>query len=310
MATGDLGNSGENREYGQALGQAKTSGRRFSRRRFLKMAGASALAGFPAAFGGLFYTRELESEWVEVVHRRLSLPNLPESFAGYRLVHISDLHLDNEMPTAYTDTVVRLINEQSPDLISFTGDFVTSSPERYAPRLVEILSRLRARDGIVAVLGNHDHDTDPGVVREIIRQSSIVDLHNDVLSLEREGSTMHLCGVDDIWMGRPDLDGVLRRLPGNGAAILLAHEPDFADVSSKSGRFDLQLSGHSHGGQVRLPLIGSPRLPKYAKKYPIGLYKIGGTLLYTNRGLGMLPPRVRFLCRPEITTMKLLPRRS
>jgi predicted MPP superfamily phosphohydrolase len=98
---------------------------------------------------------------------------------------------------------------------------------------------------------------------------------------------------------------VIDQLPADGAALLLAHEPDFADTSAATGRFDLQLSGHSHGGQVRVPLVGAPRLPPLGRKYPIGVYQVGSMLQYTSRGVGMIPPRVRFCCRPEIALLTL-----
>ena len=112
---------------------------------------------------------------------------------------------------------------------------------------------------------------------------------------------LHIAGVDDLWTGQDRLDLVLERLPAEGAAILLVHEPDFANTSAKTGRFDLQLSGHSHGGQVSLPFLGPPILPRYARDYPVGRYQVGEMALYTNRGLGTVPPRVRINCRPEIS---------
>jgi predicted MPP superfamily phosphohydrolase len=101
------------------------------------------------------------------------------------------------------------------------------------------------------------------------------------------------------------MDQVLKRLPEDGAAILLAHEPDFADISARTGRFDLQISGHTHGGQIRLPMIGFPYLPRFGRKYPRGLYKVGNMLQYTNRGVGMVHLPVRFNSRPEITLFTL-----
>jgi uncharacterized protein len=235
----------------------------------------------------------------------LPLPRLSSDFRGYRVVHVSDLHLDDRTEPEYLRKLERLVNEQEPDLIAFTGDFVTFSPERFASELAATLSRLEARDEVVAVLGNHDYLADPEVVYSAIREGGATALRNEVRTLERAGSPLYVCGVDDVWEGQPRLDRVLAQLPRDGAAILLVHEPDFADTSSATGRFDLQLSGHSHGGQIRLPLLGAPVLPRYARKYPIGLYRVGGMLLYTNRGLGMLPPRFRFLCRPEITVLDL-----
>ncbi len=118
---------------------------------------------------------------------------------------------------------------------------------------------------------------------------------------------LHVAGVDDYMVGaaRPDL--VLERLPAEGAAVLLAHEPDFADVSAATGRFDMQISGHSHGGQVRLPVLDPPYLPPHARRYPLGLYRVAGMLQYTNRGVGMLGPHIRLNCRPEITAFTFEP---
>jgi predicted MPP superfamily phosphohydrolase len=128
---------------------------------------------------------------------------------------------------------------------------------------------------------------------------------NGFRTLRRGDDTLHLAGVDDLFARQARLHEVLTKLPVEGATILLAHEPDFADASASTGRFDLQLSGHSHGGQVRLPFIGAPYLPPYGRRYPCGLYELDGMLLYTNKGLGMFPPHVRFLCRPEITVFTL-----
>lgn len=286
------------------------SRRHLSRRDFLKLAGGSTLEAAVFGFGGLFYARDFETSWIELNHLQLSLPRLPEQFAGYRIVQISDLHLDEKTRPEYTDEVVRLVNEQNPDFIVATGDYVTNLAERFAPKLAKFLSQLRTRDGAAAVLGNHDHDTNPAILRDAIQKSGTRCLDNRVLTIERENAALHVCGVDDVWVGKPDLGTVLEQLPGNtanSASVLLAHEPDFADIVSQTGRLDLQISGHSHGGQVRLPAIGAPRLPPYARKYPMGLYRVGEMLLYTNRGIGMLPPRIRILCRPEITAFNLYP---
>jgi uncharacterized protein len=276
-----------------------------SRRDFLGKIGKAALGGAFAGAGGLFYAYALESTWVEVTKMRLRLSRLAPGFPSYRVVHVSDLHLDDRTELGYLTELVRLINEQEPDLIAFTGDFVTFAPERFASGLATTLSRLEARDGVFAVLGNHDHLACPEVVSSAIRGGGAMLLPNEVRTLTRAGFPLHVCGVDDAWEGRPRLERVLARLPDDGAALLLVHEPDFADTSSTSGRFDLQLSGHSHGGQVRFPLVGAPVLPMYARRYPMGLYRVGDMLLYTNRGLGMLPPRFRFSCRPEITVLDL-----
>jgi predicted MPP superfamily phosphohydrolase len=139
----------------------------------------------------------------------------------------------------------------------------------------------------------------------MLRSVGIIDLTNGVFTLTRDGEHLHLCGVDDVWDGDARLDVVIAQLHGDGAAILLAHEPDFADTSAATGRFDLQISGHSHGGQVVLPILGPPRLPYLGRKYPSGLYKVREMYQYTNRGVGMARLPIRINCPPEITLFVL-----
>jgi uncharacterized protein len=272
-------------------------------RRVLSVAALGALL-----LGGLVYVRKVEPEDVEVVPVSLVLPRLDARFDGYRIAQISDLHADGWMTPGRVLGLVKLVNEQEPDLVVITGDFATYSRlrslVRHVPGLTAPLRRLRASDGVVAVLGNHDHKADAGLVRRVLAASGVIDLRNTSLTLSLPGAVLHLCGVDSAKEGEPRLDQVLRSLPEEGAAILLVHEPDFAEESAATERFDLQLSGHSHGGQVGLPLLRYLFLPKLSRKYPAGLYHVGGMFLYTNRGLGA-HPRFRFNCRPEITVFTL-----
>jgi predicted MPP superfamily phosphohydrolase len=269
---------------------------------------AVSLAGIGAALLGgavLAYARYVEPKWAEVVRLELTLPRLAPQFDGYRIVHISDIHLDEHMGPGRLEKFVGMVNAQDPDVVAITGDFVQYTAERFAPMLTATLRELRPRDAAVGVLGNHDHESGAGAVRRALREAGVLDLSNAVHTLRRDGAELHVAGVDSVWEDEHRLDVVLGALPPEGAAVLLTHEPDFADASSATGRFDLQLSGHSHGGQVRLPLIGPPRLTWLAEKYYTGRYQVGGMILYATRGLGMLPPRVRFLCRPEITAITL-----
>lgn len=244
-------------------------------------------------------------DWVEVDALRLELPRLPPEFHGYRVAHISDFHIGTWLTGDQLLEAVELVNRQEPDLVAITGDFVTYSPGRFAGDLVRTLSRLRPKDGTVAVLGNHDHWTDASEVREILRQAGVQVLSNRAIAVERNGACLWVAGVDCHYDGLDRLDLVLEQLPPEGAALLLAHEPDFADISAATGRFELQLSGHSHGGQIRLPLIGPPFLPHLGRKYPSGLYRVKDMHLYTNRGLGTAELAVRWNCRPEITLFTL-----
>ncbi len=276
-----------------------------SRRRFLRL-GLAGLGGTAAGGGGGYaYATRIEPRWLAVEHVDLTLSRLSSRFDGYRVVQFSDIHMGYPLDRAMLARIVDTVNAQQPHLVAITGDFVTGSPEDVAGDLIAELSRLRATDGTVGVLGNHDQWAGPAVVRRVMRESGIVDLSNDMLTISRQGMTFHVAGVGDVWEHLDRLDEVLAKLPGNGAAILLAHEPDFADRSAACGRFDLQISGHTHGGQVNLPVYGPVARKPFGRRYTIGLYRIRDMYQYTNRGVGTSGYNVRFNCRPEITVFTL-----
>jgi predicted MPP superfamily phosphohydrolase len=249
----------------------------------------------------LAYMTQIEPRWLQVETVDLTLPHLPVAFDGFTLVQISDLHVDS-LDDRTLARVMRWVNNQTPDLVAITGDFVTQKDnlERDRDRLA-ILNILQPQT--VAILGNHDHWTNPIIVRHILRVAGIEDLSNRVVRIEREGEQVAIAGIDDLMAGHPDLPQVLDALPPDGCAILLVHEPDFADSAAATHRFDLQLAGHSHGGQIR---IGPPRiLPPYARRYPLGRYQVEEMIAYTNRGIGMTSVPMRFGNRPEITVFHL-----
>jgi uncharacterized protein len=241
----------------------------------------------------------------DITRLALKLPNLHANFNGFRLVQISDIHLDGWMNRKRLEDIIHMVNEQQPDLVAITGDFISHPTSQHEADLAAALSQVKARFGAAAVLGNHDHWTDPQMVRRALKAGSIRDLSNRFMTLERDGAQLHIAGVDDVVEQLDRLDLVLESLPETGSAILLAHEPDYADTSAASGRFDLQLSGHSHGGQVVLPVIGAPILPPLGKRYPSGLYQVGEMYQYTNRGLGMTGLHLRLNCDPEVTVITL-----
>jgi uncharacterized protein len=276
-----------------------------SRRMLLQRAGFSAASLVIAGGSASAYARVVEPIWVDISHVALTLPRLDAAFHGYRIVQFSDIHMDSWMTPDRLADVVQLVNAQQPDLIAITGDFVTLNAPAFTTSLTVVLSGLSASDGVVAVLGNHDHWSSSMLIRDVIHDSGMHDLTNASHTVVRGNAMLHIAGVDDIWAGDPQLDAVVAQLPHSGAAILLAHEPDFADVSADTGRFDLQLSGHSHGGQVRMPLFGPIHTVYLGAKYVAGRYQVGKMIQYTNRGIGMLSPHVRFSCRPEITVFTL-----
>ena len=200
---------------------------------------------------------------------------------------------------------VRLTNALKPDAIVLTGDLVNSS-WHYIQPCAEIISQFQAPLGVFAVLGNHDYWV--GFLNHMlqsVRETGIVLLRNEAVPITRGRSTLYFVGIDDLWLRLANIKRALETVPDNACKIALMHEPDFADISAQA-EIDLQLSGHSHGGQVRLPGIGPLILPKYGEKYPMGAYQVGNfTRLYTTRGVGVLPPGVRFNCPPEITLLTL-----
>lgn len=273
--------------------------------------GAGALGA-----GAYYYARNVEPGWIDITRQQMHLARLSSAFHGYRIVQITDLHADQTfMTTERMVNIVNTVNQLQADLIVITGDFVT----RYLAGLgntLATLSNLRAKDGVFGVLGNHDHPAGVEWIRQCLQRGHVQELNNQVHTIQRGDQMLHLVGMDDLWptnQGTPApvwshlplLNQLTASLPEEGAAILLVHEPDFADVAASNKRIDLQLSGHSHGGQVCIPLHGPVFLPALSRKYPSGLYHIENMQLYTNRGLGVLELPVRFDCRPEIAVMDL-----
>ena len=276
-------------------------------------AAGAAVAG--AGIGGLRYVTSVEPANVEVKEVRLTLPHLTPAFNGLRLVQISDIHLGGWMNRQRLDRVVQLALDQPADVYLLTGDYLIGygwSPERAAllDEMAESLTPLSQAAPVLGILGNHDVRSSARAVRDMFTRAGVVDLSNTVYTLRRsapsgEAEQFHIAGVDDYYTGKARLKRVLRRLPETGGAILLAHEPDYADISAATGRFDLQVSGHTHGGQIVLPGGAPFALPRYGRKYPSGLYRVGEMWQYTNRGVGMGRFAVRFNCRPEISVFVL-----
>ena len=281
-----------------------------TRRDFLKLAGVAALDLFLLGVGGAGYGLAVEPNLFTVETVRLKLPRLSHQFSGLRLAQISDIHMGGWMDLARLQRVADMVLEEKPDALLITGDFVIGHDAvdlstQMVDDLVFGLSRLASSVPTFAVLGNHDYWTNVKTVRHMLSSSGIKELTNAVFTLNRGGDTLHLCGVDDVWEGEARLDDVIAQIHDESSAILLVHEPDFADTSAATGRFDLQLSGHTHGGQVVFPFIGPPILPYLGRKYPSGLYKVRDMFQYTNRGVGMARLPLRINCPPEITVFVL-----
>jgi uncharacterized protein len=262
------------------------------------------LLGCALIFLGSIYVHKIEPNWLEVTHIDLNLPKLDRAFNGYRIVQITDLHAGDGIDRAQLERVVEAVNAQNPDLVVITGDHVSRLPRQHI-ELLDTLAKLHPRDRTISILGNHDVFNDPTPIRKAIEQAGITLLENTTYTVKRDLAELHIAGVGDVFAKQDKLDLVIAQLPPTGAAIMLAHEPDFADKTAATGRFGLQLSGHSHGGQIRIPFYGG-YVPTLAEKYPLGRYQVGDMIQYTNRGIGMIKIYARFNCRPEISVFKLV----
>lgn len=276
---------------------------RLTRRDFLrgafKLMAAAALSGSGVAA----YSFAGERFAVRIERVPVILPSLPPELDGMTIAHLSDFHHSRAVPLDYIEKVVGLCNELKPDLVVLTGDYVTGEASFAAP-CARVLGNLRAPLGCIATLGNHDHWTDPGVITAALEDAGITVLLNDGVEI-RTG--LWLLGVDDFWERQDDLPGLWQRLAprSDAATILLAHEPDFAEVAS-AYPIGLQLSGHTHGGQIRLPFVGAPILPPHGHRYPIGLARTESLQVYTTRGVGVLDSvPFRLNCPPELTLLSL-----
>ncbi len=266
--------------------------KKLTRRDFLKFLWNGCINIALLAMSGVGYGVLVEPGWLTVENVSLKLKGLPKLFSGLRVAQISDIHMGGWMNRERFQQIADRILAEKPDILLMTGDFLlgyefTEAAWQYLKDLADVLLPLAKSIPSYAVLGNHDHWMNPEAVRQMLISSGVTDLTNTVFTLTREGESLHLCGVDDIWKGDVRLSDVIAQLSDHSAAILLAHEPDFADTSAATEKFDLQLSGHSHGGQVVIPFYGPPMLPYLGSKYPSGLYQVGNMFQYTNRGVGM-----------------------
>ena len=281
--------------------------RKLTRRQFL---GLSALA----AGGGLVaYSGFWDRHDLELREQIIRLRRLPEAFHGLRIAQISDIHYDEYTEPYFVREVVRRINALNPDIVVLTGDFVTEWPFVAShPRASQLpLRRNPRRHPVPAPLRLARQSRLPGRLPDVVdslKIHSIPTLVNSYLPFERDGSRLWFAGIRSSLEDVPDLDAAVpRQATPDEPMILLAHEPDYALHVAKHGGVDLMLSGHTHGGQVHLPFLGTPRhmLPKGGRRFIHGHFDIGPLQLYVNRGIGTVKLPVRFLCPPELTLFTL-----
>jgi predicted MPP superfamily phosphohydrolase len=219
-----------------------------------------------------------------------------------RIVVIGDIHFDPLFEESYIAHVVEKVNALRPDMIFYTGDFITAHADRINV-LSDILSFATAPLGCFTVPGNHEHWTGiEHILGSLAERAGIRSLINETIPLPGD-DTFYLTGIDSFWSGKPDLT-IFSRTPDTSRHLVVVHEPDsFTELTDP--RIKLQISGHTHGGQVRLPLYGALVLPHMGKEFETGLFEREGRKLYVNRGIGTLVPHIRINCRPEITVFEL-----
>ena len=265
------------------------------------MYGLSAAAAVGAlGVVGLAYMAWIEPARPRLEHRTLFLLSLPAELDGLRIGQITDAHLGMPFSTRNLCWAVAQLQRERPEVVVLTGDFVSRAAA--IAGLTAGLEGVRAPLGVYAVPGNHDYREGLTAIRQALAELNIPLLINAQRRLCWQGTELWLVGLDDGCEGEPDLERALVGVPPGACTVLLAHAPDVADVAAAHG-VNVQLSGHTHGGHLRLPLLGPLALPPGGWRYAMGHYQVGALQLYVSRGLGGTP--VRLGCRPEVTILTL-----
>jgi predicted MPP superfamily phosphohydrolase len=271
-----------------------------TRRKFLRN---TAIATLGTGLG-VAYTL-MEAKWLGVNRVTLAVPNLPAPFKGKTIAFMADFHHGPWVPLSYVREAVDMANALKPDLIALGGDYPHRGLAFVEPCIHE-LSRLHAPLGVYAILGNHDHyDGIQPHVSGALREVRIPELTNRGRWIEADGARLWLCGVGDYWQDFQDLPAALDGTTKDDAIILLSHNPDYVE-EIQDPRVGLVLAGHTHGGQVNLPIIGPPVVPSlYGQKYTQGYVRGPVAPVYVSRGIGTIIPPIRLCCRPEIVLVTL-----
>lgn len=278
---------------------------KLTRRQFLRRAFWSTAA---LGLGGAAYTKLIEPHRVQVSHVNVPLPGLPRALDGLTVAQLTDLHHSALVSRPYLQRCINRVNALAPDLIVFTGDYLTDDGSEDPATLVhesaECLAGARARYGVFASLGNDDHWFDGDLVTKLIERAGVPVLRNQNTTVTIRGAPFPVVGLGDLWTEHVDFQKAFAGI-SDLPALVLMHNPDTFEHWPRPGTH-LILAGHTHGGQVNLPMFGAPVVPsRYGQKYAQGLFRRGDSTMYVNRGLGVLWPGVRFNCRPEIALFHL-----
>jgi uncharacterized protein len=272
------------------------------RRTFLKTAGLVATSSLALIAGGYLVLDESREPVVERVV--IPIQGLHPALEGFTILQLSDIHLLPYTRAGLIKKVIGIANSLKPDLVVLTGDYVWQGREAIY-ELPPLLASLNARFGVYSVMGNHDYWMDIKALRAEFTRNRLPILDNQGVSIVEGKGSFYLAGMDDGWSGQPDFRKAVEGAPASDPIILLLHEPDLVDQTSRYPRISLQLSGHTHGGQVLLKGENPPIKPYLGKKYVQGLYRVRNTWQYTSRGIGVISVPLRINCPPEITLLTL-----
>jgi predicted MPP superfamily phosphohydrolase len=276
-----------------------------NRRAFFRTSLAFAAAGPAATVGyGLW-----EAQALRVTRQSIAVPRLPAAFSGITVALLADPHHGPFNGLSFIQSAVDRVNALKPDLIALAGDYVQQSASgvRYIEPCLEALGRLRAPLGVFAVPGNHDHWGGAVATRRAMRKYGLEDVTNSGVWIERDYVRLRIGGVDDLWNGKQNLSAALGDCGPDETALLLSHNPDYAETIADP-RVGLVLSGHMHGGQMRVPGLDVCRIPsRYGLKYLRGLVRAPHTQVFVSTGLGCVTLPLRIGARPEVNLLTLVP---
>ncbi len=271
-----------------------------SRRKFLKF-------GFLGGIGCLVasYPFFIERYLVQINEYNIPVNNLPNEFIDFKIVQLTDLHYGRLMPKIFIEQIINKANSLEGDSIVCTGDYVLNKDNAsdHIETVWSLLNRLQAKSGVYSVLGNHDHWTDFNKSLESLKNSG-QDIRHKSAALEKNGERIWIGGAGDLWEDDSGIDKAFEKVPNEECKILLAHNPDTADIRYNT-RVDLMISGHTHGGQVNIPFLGAPVLPVKNKRYSSGFIRSQNTDIFISRGIGWAIIPIRFNCYPEIAVLNL-----
>lgn len=272
-----------------------------SRRSFIrrfKYLYAPAILG---AAGTYAYSSRLERHRITVERHDVKLALGTRAPRAFRAVCLTDFHFDPLYEEDYVQACIHRANELKADVVLLTGDYISHTSRRISD-FAKIIGGLEAGTGVYACLGNHDHWDRTSRVAGALNHQHITVLQNQHTRVACKGGELVLAGLESAWGGRPSWSDTAHGMRPDDRVITLMHEPDFANTLAQDPRVVLQVSGHTHGGQIRVPGIGALVLPTWGRQYEAGFYRVGQNLkLYVNRGIGTIQHHVRLFCPPEIT---------